>query len=108
VTDYASPAPVYSSDDFALLWGKADLGGNFNLSRSPSGLSGKISLNVNKEQALISDLTSKGILSPGESMIAGLMIGNLPKTEDGRRQITLAVVNNVVSLGPIKLGRLPF
>ncbi len=108
VTDYGSATPGYSSERFNVLWGKADLGGGFNLSRSPAGLSGKIALNVNNEQTLISELTRKGILSSGEAMIAGLMIGNLPKAEDGRRQMSLTVTNNVVSLGPIKLGRLPF
>lgn len=108
VAAYGSETPSYESNDFSLLWGPADMGGAFNLTRSNAGLSGTIALIVANEQALIKELTAKGILSSGEAMLAGLMIGGLPKTEDGRRKITLKAQNGDLSLGPIKLGRLPF
>ncbi len=108
VSDYGTAAPTYQSDNFSLIWGPADMGGAFNLARSDAGLSGTVSLNVANEQTLISELTRKGVISSGEAMIAGLMIGGLPKTEDGRRQIKLSVRDSALSLGPIKLGRLPF
>lgn len=108
VAGYGSDTPRYTCDDFSVLWGKADMGGAFDLTRGPSGLSGKIDLTVANEQALISELTSKRILSSGEAMIGGLIIGGLPKTDAGRRKISLSVSGDNVSLGPIKLGRLPF
>lgn len=109
VSDFGSSTPRYVSDDFSLLWGPGDMGGGFDLTRNDQGgLDGKITLNVANIDALMAALIKEGIISGGEQMMLSLVLNNLPKTEDGRRALSLTVSNSRVSLGPLKLGRLPF
>ena len=108
VAGFETPAAAYSSNDLSVVWGPADMGGGFDLSKGQDGLSGTITLNIADPETLMKTLTQKGILSSGEAMIAGLMIGGLPRTDDGRSQFSLAVQDSTVRFGPIKLGKLPF
>lgn len=106
-SDYGREAPRYVSQDLSLLWGAADMGGGFDLIAGPSGYSGKLILNVANEGALMQALTQSGVLSSGEAFMANMVISAMPQTEDERRVLTLTVRDNDVSLGPIKLGKLP-
>ena len=108
VAQFGTEAPQYSAADLSIVWGPADMGGGFDLTKGTGGLSGTITLNIDDPQTLMNALTQKGVLSSGEAMIAGLMIGGLPRTDDGRSQFSLSVQDSTVRFGPIKLGKLPF
>lgn len=109
VSNYGSATPRYVSDNVSLLWGPGDMGGGFDLTRNEQGtLDGKITLNVANLDALMAALVKEGVVSGGEQMMLSLVLNNLPQTDDGRRALSLSVSDNRVSLGPLKLGRLPF
>jgi len=109
VSGFETARPHYASDNLSLLWGPGDMGGGFDLTRNDQGgLDGKITLNVANIDALMSALVKEGVVSGGEQMMMSLVLNGLPKTEDGRTALSLSVSNSRVSLGPFKLGRLPF
>lgn len=109
VSNFDSATPRYVSDDLSLLWGPGDMGGGFDLTRNDQGgLDGNITLNVANIDGLMAALVKEGVVSGGEQMMLSLVLNNLPKTEDGRSALPLSVSNSRVSMGPLKLGRLPF
>lgn len=109
VSNFDAATPRFISDDLSILWGPGDMGGGFDLVRNDQGgLDGSITLNVANIDALMTALVKEGIVSGGEQMMLSLVLNNLPKTEDGRSALPLSVSNSRVSLGPLKLGRLPF
>jgi len=91
---------TFISDDWQFLWNGLNLQGGFELTGSPTGLSGFIRVNLEDESALLETVRAAGVISASQSRQIGFALNLLPKAETGAREITLPVQNNdVIFLG---------
>lgn len=87
-----------TGEGWTLVWGGTQFQGGFNLTQSPTGLSGVIRIDVEDINALISQLETAGMFSAGQARNAKLAAILLPVNQNGRQEITLTLRDGFLTL----------
>lgn len=92
-----------SSEHWAVLWGKADMTGSFDISFKNGKPEGKIQIRIKDPKPLINKITATGLIPAQYSSTINTLI-NLQETEDdGRKAVNLTIKSGTVKMGFITL-----
>jgi len=100
-----SPAKI-KSEDWQLMWGKADIVGNFDIGFKNNLPEGVIRFRVKNVDALMQSLVAMNLIDRSFTGQLNTVINSLQADEDGRQSIEITIRDGVVKYGFFTLMRL--
>ncbi len=97
--NWQSSGGAIKNGSWELLWGIADIKGDFEIEFVGNKPQGSINIAIKDPQELIDKLSSNGLLSEQQTELVSKFLQTIKQDKDGRKQISLGIKDGKVNYG---------